>query len=196
MKITPLIYVFSEIGRLDRELVLYSLNKKKRWLLPAMIAEGIADREFHKDCDYQVVMVEREIPSFKNNIESKLVQRFQKTWKPSCKAVHRSNPAGSSCRRARKNCSYQEDLLSNPEAVRNRREEKAERRRERARTGKRIAIPTLGNRGAEHVPRLPELRYEVLRPTPLHQCIMQSKYRRCIEWDKTIKRHSAGKSDY
>ncbi|XP_030834942.1 uncharacterized protein LOC100889560 isoform X2 [Strongylocentrotus purpuratus] len=184
----------SEIGRLNRELVLYSLNKKKRWLLPAMIAEGIADREFHKDCDYQVVMVEREIPSFKNNIGSEFIECFQNTWKPSCKAVHRSNPAGSSCRRARKNCSYQEDLLSNPEAVRNRREEKAERRRERARTGKRIAIPTLGNRGAEHVPRLPELRYEVLRPTPLHHCIMQSKYRHFDEeWDKIIKRHSAGR---
>ncbi|XP_063969212.1 uncharacterized protein LOC129281146 isoform X2 [Lytechinus pictus] len=149
--------------------VTYSLNKKKRWLLPDMIADGIADEEFHKDSDYNVVMVEREIPCFKEHRETSrlLDQLVLRTGKASCKAVHRSQGEEANCRRAKKNCSYEGDLVRNPKTIRNRREEKKERRRERARTGRRIDIPSQTR--AENVPSLPELRYEVLRPTPINR---------------------------
>ena len=135
-----------------------------------MIAETIADEELHEDSDYQVIMVERNIPCYKGESCDLREQ------KATCKAVHRTKSEGTSCRKAKGNCSYEADLTRNPEAVKNRRKEKAERRRERARTGRRIPVSSRRDRVAEHEQRLPQLRYEVLRPAPMHQRMLDLRW--------------------
>ncbi|XP_071504972.1 uncharacterized protein [Diadema antillarum] len=147
-----------------QELVLYSLNKRKRWLLPDIIAENIADEAFHEERDYRVALVERHLYS-----------RFSSSTVADCKAVHNSR-ASQKCRKARGNrFSYENDLRISQATVRNRRAELRERRLERARTGRRIEVEGRYPRWdrPHHqgmvAPGEAEIRYEVITPRRKYQ---------------------------
>ncbi|XP_077978484.1 uncharacterized protein LOC144433943 [Glandiceps talaboti] len=41
--------------------VTYSLNKRKRWELPALLKENIQDTEIHEDLNFKVILTEHEV---------------------------------------------------------------------------------------------------------------------------------------
>ena len=150
------VFAFAD-GHNRTDIVMYSMNKRKRWLLPEMLAENISDGNFHEDLEYSVVMVERN-----------LTEDIKTRTLADCKALHNSKFPDSECRRAKKGHSFETDLKKRG-ADRNRREELAHRRRERARTGVRIEVPKKRQREEQWEPPQPELRYEVITPRPAHQ---------------------------